>query len=133
MNVVDHHTYHTKIRQAANPVTMYICMRSNADIFLSWFFHSDAIVVTGKRPVTNFSHCTIIDDLIEKARIETDSAKQEELWRQAQYKLLEEGINYPMYVLKFVFARNDRVNWGFKQKAVIALYTQINEQTSLKK
>jgi len=38
-----------------------------------------------------------------------------------------------MYVLKFVFARNDRIDWGFEQKAVLALYTQINEQTSLKK
>ena len=133
LNVVDHATYHTKIRQDVNPFTMYICMRPNADIFLSWFFHSDAIVVSGKRPVTNFSHYTLVDDLIIKARNETDSAKQEEIWRQIQTKLLEDGINYPMYVLKFVFARNDRIDWGFEQKAVLALYTQINEQTSLKK
>jgi peptide/nickel transport system substrate-binding protein len=131
LNVVDHPTYHSKIRQAVNPVTMYICMRPNADIFLSWFFHSDAIVVTGKKPVTNFSHYKGLDELIEKARTAT-GAEQDKLWREAQFKLLDEGINYPMYVLKFVFARNDRVDWGFEQKAVLALYTQINEQTSLK-
>ncbi|MBW1961031.1 MAG: polyamine ABC transporter substrate-binding protein [Deltaproteobacteria bacterium] len=132
LNVVDHPTYHTKIRQDVNPYVMYICMRPNADIFLSWFFHSDSIVVTGKRPVTNFSHYTGIDDLIEKARMETDPAKQEELWRQAQYKLLDEAINYPLYVLRFVFARNKKIDWGFEQKSVLALYTQINEQTRLK-
>ena len=133
LNVVDHATYHTKIRQDVNPFVMYICMRPNADMFLSYFFHSDAIVASGKNPVTNFSHCTIVDDEIIQARNETDPAKQEELWRQAQYKLLENGINYPMYVLKFVFARNDRIDWGFEQKSVLALYTQITEQTSLKK
>ena len=133
LNVVDHATYHTKIRQDVNPFVMYICMRPNADIFLSWFFHSDAIVVQGKKPVTNFSHCNIVDDEIMQARNETDPSKQEEIWRQIQYKLLGEGINYPMYVLKFVFARNDRIDWGFPQKSVLALYTQINEQTSLKK
>jgi peptide/nickel transport system substrate-binding protein len=133
LNVVDHATYHTKIRQGINPFTMYICMRPNADIFLSWFFHSEAIVVTGKRPVTNFAHATTLDDLIEGARAELDPAKQEEIWRQAQYRLLSEGINYPMYVLKFVFARNDRIDWGFEQKSVLALYTQITELTTLKK
>ncbi len=132
LNVVDHPTYHAKIRQGVNPVTMYICMRPNADIFLTWFFHSETIVVTGKRPVTNFSNYKGIDTPIEQARETTDSAKQDELWKQAQLKLLDEGVNYPMYVLKFVFARNDRVDWGFEQTAVLALYTQINEQTSLK-
>ena len=90
-------------------------------------------MVSGKRPVTNFAHATSLDGLIEDARAELDPAKQEEIWRQTQYKLLEEGINYPMYVLKFVFARNDRIDWGFEQKSVLALYTQITEQTSLKK
>jgi peptide/nickel transport system substrate-binding protein len=132
LNVVDHPTYHTKIRQGINPVTMYICMRPNADIFLSWFFHSDSIVVSGKQPVTNFAHYSGLDSLIEQARATTDSAKQVSLWQEAQFKLLAEGVNYPMYVLKFVFARNNRIDWGFEQKAVLALYTQINEKTSLK-
>jgi peptide/nickel transport system substrate-binding protein len=133
LNVVDHPTYHTKIRQDVNPVVLYICMRPNADIYLSWFYHSEAIVVSGKNPVTNFSHCTIVDDLLEQARKETDSAKQENLWKQTEDKLLENGIHYSLYVLKFVFARNDRVDWGFEQKTVLNLYTQINEQASLKK
>jgi len=110
---------------------MYICMRPNADIFLTWFFHSDSIVVTGKHPVTNFSHCTIIDDLVEKARVETDKEKQIQMWKEAGYKLMENNISYAMYVLRFVFARNERVKWGYDQKTTLNLYTQISEVTDI--
>ncbi len=76
LNVVDHPTYHTLIRKDVNPVVLYIAMRPTADIWLTYFFHSNSIVVTGKNPITNFSHATLIDDLIEAARNETDTAKQ---------------------------------------------------------
>jgi len=133
LKLVDHPTYHKMIRQGVNPYTMYVCMRPNADIFLSWFFHSDAIVVTGKNPVTNFSSCTIIDDLIEKARIETDSAKRVQLWKDAGYKLLEDNITYAMYVLRFVFARNEKVKWGYDLKSTLNLYTPVSEVTDIVK
>ena len=132
LKMVDHPTYHKMIRQGVNPYTMYICMRPNADIFLTWFFHSDSTVVTGKHPVTNFSHCTIIDDLVEKARVETDKEKQIRMWKQAGYKLMENNISYAMYVLRFVFARNEKVKWGYDQKTTLNLYTQITEVTDIK-
>jgi peptide/nickel transport system substrate-binding protein len=107
-------------------------MRPSADIFLTWFFHSDSTVVTGKNPVTNFSHCSIIDDLIVKARGETDSAKQIQMWKEAGYKLLENNISYAMYVLRFVFARSEKVKWGYDLKSTLNLYTQITEVTDIK-
>ncbi len=130
LNVTDHPTYHTKIRQDVNPYVMYICMRPSADVWLTYFFHSDSTVVTGKSPITNFSHTNAIDDLIEAAKEETNKEKQIQLWKKAQYKLLEDAINYPMYILRFVFARNPKVKWGYDLKTTLALYPQINELTS---
>lgn len=133
LNVVDHPTYHTRIRQDVNPFVYYVCMRPSADVWLTYFFHSDSSVVTGKNPITNFTHTNIIDGLIEAARAETDQEKQIQLWKDAQIKLLENAINYPLYLQKFVFARNTRVKWGYELLTTLSLYTQINELTSVSK
>jgi peptide/nickel transport system substrate-binding protein len=105
-------------------------MRPSADVWLTYFFHSESTVVSGKSPITNFSHTNAIDDLIEAAKEETNKEKQIQLWKKAQYKLLEDAINYPMYILRFVFARSPKVKWGYDLKTTLALYPQINELTS---
>jgi peptide/nickel transport system substrate-binding protein len=80
VNVVDHSTMHSQIRQDVNPLVVYIAWRPNADVYLTRFFHSDSTVVSGASPDTNFSHYDQIDDLIEGARVETDSEKQIEMF-----------------------------------------------------
>ncbi len=131
LNVVDHPTYHTRIRQDANSYVLYICARPSTDVWLTYFFHSDSIVVTGKAPITNFSHCKIVDDLIEAARKETDKKKQIQLWKEAQYKILENAIALPLYVVNNVWGRNNRVKLGFELKSSLAYYPQINEMTRI--
>lgn len=132
ITVVDHSSFHTLIRQDVNPLVHYEAWRPSADAFLTRFYHSASIVVTGAKPDTNFSHVTAVDGLIEAARYELDPARQAELWKEAQVKLLEELASYPLYVLKFVFARSEKVDYGYELKSSLALYPQVTELTRLK-
>lgn len=142
LRVVDHSSMHTLIREDINPITLYIAWRPNADVFLTRFYHSDSIVVTGDNPDTNFSHLggvdanadgevEAIDALIEEARTELDSARQTELWKQAQTQILELAAAHPFYIKKFVFARANDVDFGYELDSTLALYPQINELTTV--
>ena len=131
INNVDHSTFHAMIRDDVNPIVNYICWRPNADVYLTRFFHSNSIVVTGAKPDTNFSHYDQLDDLIEAARIEIDPDKQIELWKQAQIKLLEEMIAYPLRIGSDIFARSPAVDYGHELISTFALYPQITENTRI--
>lgn len=131
LEVVDHPTYHSLIRDDVNPITLYIAWRPNADVYLTHFFHSDSIVVSGENPITNFSHYDQIDDLIEQARAETDPDKQAELWRQANVKILEDMAAYPLHFINQVYARRDSVDYGHELVSILQLYPQITEQTTI--
>lgn len=131
LKVVDHPTFHSLIREDANPIVIYIAFRPNADVYLTQFFHSDSIVVTGAKPNVNFSHYDQIDDLIESARAETDPDKQAELWKQAQTKVLEDLAGYPLHFINQVYARSEKVDYGHELKSVLALYPGIDETTTI--
>jgi len=130
---VDHATMHSLIRKDANPLVIYIAWRPNADVILTQFFHSDAIVVTGPKPNTNFSHYNKIDALIEQARVETDPARQVALWKQAQIRILEDMAAYPIQYQNQVYARSSAVDYGHELISVLALYPGITEKTRLVK
>jgi peptide/nickel transport system substrate-binding protein len=131
LNVVDHATMHEQIRQAVNPITLYVVYRANADVFLTHFFYSPSIVVTGENPITNFSHYAAIDDLIEQARAETDPAAQEELWKQANIRILEDMAAMPLHFQNQVYARSQNVDYGHELVSSLALYPQITELTTI--
>jgi len=142
LKVVDHSSMHTLIRQDVNPMVLYVAWRPNADVFLTRFYHSHSIVVTGKKPDTNFSHLggvdadgdgvvDSIDDLIEAARVELDPEAQIGLWKEACRKILELAAAYPLYIKKFVYARSPKVDYGYELKSTLALYPQVNELTSI--
>lgn len=133
LDVVDHSTMHSMIRDDVNPITIYIAWRPNADVYLTRFYHSDSIVVTGAKPDTNFSHYDKIDDLIEQARVETDAGKQVELWKEAQIQILEDMIAYPLNYQNQTYARSEAVDYGHVLKSSLALYPQITENTTLEK
>jgi peptide/nickel transport system substrate-binding protein len=129
LQVIDHSTYHSMIREDANPIVHYECWRPNADVFLTRFYHSASIVVSGAKPDTNFSHYTNIDWLIDSARTALNPAIQKAMWNTAQLMLLEDVASYPLYILQFVFARNASLDYGYELKSSLALYPQITEKT----
>jgi peptide/nickel transport system substrate-binding protein len=133
INVVDHSSMHSMIREDVNPIVIYVAWRPNADVYLTRFYHSDSIVVTGAKPDTNFSHYEEIDDLIEGARGELDSAKQIEMWQEAQIKILTDMVAYPLQYQNQVTARWDYVDFGHELKSVLALYAQFTENMTINK
>ena len=132
LEVVDHATFHSRVRQNTSPVVMYISQRPDADTWLSQFFHSDAIVVHGKSPVTNFSNCKAIDDLIESARVEVDPAKQIAMWKEAQIEILKDYYVVPMYLQMQVWAHNKNVSYGYPLSSSFTTAPNINELTTKK-
>ena len=121
------------IRKDANHFVLYNCWRPNADVYLTRFYHSNSEVVTGEKPDTNFSHKLNIDDLIEKARFETDANKQEALWKEAQVSILKDVASSTFCINRLTCARTDAFDWGHSVKASVALYPQITEKSRLLK
>jgi peptide/nickel transport system substrate-binding protein len=131
LNVVDHATMHDRIRKDVNPVVVYVAFRPTADAYLTQFFHSDATVVTGRNPNTNFAHYGQVDQQIETARNEPDAARQAALWKDAQATALADMVAYPILYQSQVYARSARVDYGHELKSVIQLYPGIDERTRL--
>jgi peptide/nickel transport system substrate-binding protein len=131
LEVVAHRQMHKRIRKDENEIVIYVAWRPNADVFLTRFFHSDSVVVTGKSPDTNFSHYTAIDRLIEAARTARKPAKQVRFWKQAQIRILGEAAAYPLHYVNLVYARRTNVDYGHPLNAANALYPQFTEQTRL--
>ncbi len=129
IKVVTHSRMHKLIRKEPKPIVIYIAWRPNADAFLSRFFHSDSIVVTGARPDTNFAHYDKIDRLIEAARLETNPKKQTNLWIQAQIRILNDMAAYPLMYTNQCYARRANVDYGHKLISTMALYPQFTEKT----
>lgn len=131
IKVVPHSSMHRLIRQGVNPIVIYFAWRPNADVYLTRFFHSESIVVTGAKPDTNFSHYNRIDKLIEAARLEIYPHKQINLWMQAQIRILNDAAAYPLFCVNQCYARRSYVDYGHKLIAAMALYPQITEKTRL--
>jgi len=129
ISVVDHATFHTRIRQDLNPIVVYLSMRPDANSLLTQYFHSASVVSVGKKPMTNFSHMGLvdanndgvidsIDSLIENASKESDPRKQVEIWKEAQKKVLQNAVVYPVVTLGYLFANKSYVDWGYKPVAL---------------
>jgi len=143
LQVVDHSSYHSLIRDDANPMVYYACWRPNVDVHLTRFYHSDSIVVSGDSPDTNFSHyggvdadgdgkVDSIDSLIEEARYELDKDKQIELWEKAQVQLLKDCAVTPMIRLQYAFPMKTYVDLGHPLEFSWQTYSpQITENTKI--
>lgn len=129
IKVVPHGKMHKMIRQGVNPMVIYYAWRPNADVYLTQFFHSDSIVRTGVKPVTNFSHYDKIDKLIEAARLEIHPQHQINLWQQAQIRILHDAVAYPLFSVRQCYTRSSNVDYGHKLISAMALYPQIIEKT----
>jgi peptide/nickel transport system substrate-binding protein len=129
--VVTHSEMHQRIRNKSMPMVIYVAWRPNADAYLSQFFHSDAIIVTGAKPDTNFFQYSKIDRLIEAARLEIDPDRQIQLWGQAQIRILNDMAAYPIMYTKQCYARRSWVEYGHPLISTMALYPQFTEKTRL--
>jgi peptide/nickel transport system substrate-binding protein len=131
VKTVSHSQMHKQIRHTPMPIVIYVAWRPNADIYLSSFFSSDAVVMTGAHADTNFSHYRKIDRLIEAARLEIDPTKQINLWKQAQIRILDDMAAYPIMYTIQCYARRANVDYGHPLVSTMALYPQFTEQTRL--
>jgi peptide/nickel transport system substrate-binding protein len=142
--VVDHPTYHHNIRADMNTIVLYNCWRASADMKLTHMCHSDSIVKTGKKPISNFIHLgkvdadgdgkvDSIDYLIKAAREMLDAQGQRALWQEAQFKLLDWCVSRPLFIKRFTYARQKYVDWGYDLKSTLILSPQINELTKITK
>ena len=131
LDVVDHATYHAKIREDLSALTAYGAARFPiADSYLTQFYHSRASV---GRPtaVTNFAHCDAGDAEIDAARGEPDMGKQRALWESAQRKIADAACSIPLYELKMVWARSAKLDYGYVLEGALGLTPPITEKTRL--
>ncbi len=129
LTVVPHSIYHRMIRENLNPIVLYFTFRPNADNYLRGFFHSDAIVKTGKTPHTNFSHYTGIDRILDDALATIDPKRQVMLWEQAQIKLLSDAVVFPLFDINQLSVRRNSVQYGHPVHSSLSDYPQFTEKT----
>ena len=132
MDVVEHATYHARIRQDLSQLTFYGAARLPvADAYLSAMYHSRA---APGRPTMNlnFAHCDAADAEIDAARGEPDRAKQLALWAEAQRKIAAQVCSVPLYDLRQVWARTTKVDWGYKLDGALNLVPAVTEATTLR-
>jgi peptide/nickel transport system substrate-binding protein len=143
VKIVDHASFHSQIRENASPIVYYAAWRPNVDVYLTQFFHSDSVVVKGKKPNTNFSNYGLVDadgdgkidsvdSLIEQARWELNAQKQEALWKQAQIQILKDAVAVPIIRLKYTFPQKSYVDLGYPLDWSWQTYSpQITEKTKI--
>jgi peptide/nickel transport system substrate-binding protein len=143
VKIVDHASFHSQIRENASPIVYYAAWRPNVDVYLTQFFHSDSVVVKGKKPNTNFSNYGLVDadgdgkidsvdQLIEQARWELNAQKQEALWKQAQIQILKDAVAVPIIRLKYTFPQKSYVDLGYPLDWSWQTYSpQITEKTKI--
>ena len=132
LDVVEHATYHARIRQDLSQVTFYGAARLPvADAYLTQMYHSRS---APGRPSANlgFAHCDAADAEIDSARAEPDAAQQLALWAEAQRKIAAQVCSVPLFELKQVWARTDKLEWGYSLTGALNLAPPVTEGTILR-
>ena len=142
--VVDHPSFHQKIRTDQFPLVVYGGVRDPiADVWLYQWYSSKTIVGT-PTGVTNFSHygqvdangdglVDSIDNFIDEAKRTLDTAKQKELWQEAQYQLLRDLPVFPSHCVRIMFAWQPYVNPGYDLNGSVVDAFEIWENTCIMK
>jgi peptide/nickel transport system substrate-binding protein len=130
---VEHATFHAQIRKDLSPLVHYQAARFPvADVYLTQFYDSASTIGT-PTAVTNFSHCNVADAEIRAARVETDPAKQKELWKTAQEKIIKAVCGIPVYEQLQLWAWKDSLDLGYDLKGSLNLAPPITEKTHFTK
>lgn len=132
MEVVEHATYHARIRQDLSQMTFYGAARFPvADSYLTQFYHSRS--APGQPTMSlNFAHCSAADAEIDAARSEPDTEKQAALWATAQRKITEAACSLPLYDLRQVWVRSTRLALGYTLEGALNLAPPITAETTLR-
>ena len=132
MDVVDHATYHQRIRQDLSQLTFYGAARFPvADAYLSQMYHSRS--APGQPTMQlNFAHCSAADAAIDAARGETDPARQLALWAEAQRAIAAAACSVPLFDLRQVWARTSKLDWGYTLEGSLNLAPPVTEATTLR-
>ena len=131
MEVVDHTTYHAKIRQNVSALVFYGAARFPiADSYLTQFYHSRSSIGTPTAEL-NFSHCDAADADIDAARGEPNRERQLMLWAVAQRKIMEQVCSVPLFDLMQVWVRRDTIDLGYRLEGDMNLTPAITEATRL--
>lgn len=72
-----------------------------------------------------------VDVLLEAARRETGLKKQQDIWRHAQLKLLQDMAIYPICAIKYVVARQASVEYGYLLTTCRTMVPPITEKTHI--
>lgn len=131
MDVVEHATYHARIRQDLSQMTFYGAARYPvADSYLTQFYHSRS--APGRPTMSlNFAHCSAADAEIDAARAEPDEQRQMQLWAEAQRKVLEAACSVPLFDLRQVWVRRANVNLGYRLEGALNLGPAITHETRI--
>jgi peptide/nickel transport system substrate-binding protein len=131
MDVVEHATYHARIRQDLSQMTFYGAARFPvADSYLSQMYHGRS--APGQPTASlNFAHCDVADAEIDAARAEPDEAKQLALWATAQRKILEAACSVPLFDLRQVWVRRASLQLGYRLEGSMNLGPPILATTRL--
>ena len=131
VDFIDHRAWHALIRNNESPLVIYgAAPFPEADAFLTPFFHSDSIVGTPTAQ-TNFSHCNVADDAIDKARSAADPAEQLEAWAAAQVSIMEAACVVPIFELQQVWGRRQSLDLGYELTGTLNLGPPITENTTI--
>ncbi len=132
MDVVEHATYHARIRQDLSALTFYGAARFPvADSYLTQFYHSRSAPGQPQASL-NFAHCSAADAEIDAARVETDPGKQLALWASAQKKITDAVCSVPLFDLQQVWARTAKLDYGYELVGALNLAPPITEATTLR-
>ena len=133
IELVEHATFHANIRKDLSPLVHYQAARFPvADVYLTQFFDSKSVVGT-PTAVTNFSHCNVADDEIRAARVEADPAKQKDLWKTAQEKIVKAVCAVPVYEQLQLWAWKDTLDLGYDIQGSLNLAPPITEKAHFTK
>lgn len=135
LEVVDHPTFHARIREDLNPLIIYGGVREPvADSILTEFYHSRSIVQT-PTAVTNFAHYDGIDELLDEARSTLDRDLQLKNYALAQQKIMEDLASLPLCLFHQALVRQEWVDLGYNTDPYETLYylIEVSENTRILK
>lgn len=137
LEVIDHSTWHQRIREDASALVLYGAGRFPvADIYLTQFFAASSIVGT-PTAVTNFSHyggaIPGIDIHLDAANAAgSDQDARIAAWQDAQRQIMEDLPGVPLYTLKLVIARRANVELGYEMDSSMTLFYPILPETTIR-